>query len=65
MPSSDRTADFRKFIQEKKLDIPDTKSRKPARVNRNDTVLAGRGHFGKEYLSEAYIIVSFLSIFVP
>lgn len=63
MPSSDRTADFRDFIQEKKLGISDAKRRKPAQVNQNDAALAGQGHFGKEYLSEAYVIVSFHRIF--
>lgn len=64
MPSSNRTADFRDFIQEKKLGIPDAKRRRPARVNQNDAVLAGQGHFGKEYLSEAYVIVSFHRTFL-
>ena len=58
MPSSDRTVDFRKLIQEQKLAIHDAKSRKPIKVNRSDAALAGQGHFGKEYLSEAYVIVS-------
>lgn len=64
MPSSDRTADFRNFIREKKLTIPDAKRRKPVRFNQSDAALAGQGHFEKEYLSEAYIVVS-CWIFVP
>jgi len=65
MPSSDRTTDFRDFLREKKLAIPDTKRRKLVRVNRSDAELAGQGHFGREYLSEAYIIVSCSWIFTP
>jgi syntaxin 18 len=58
MPSSDRTANFHDFVQEKKLAIPDAKRRKLVKVDHNDAKLAGQSHFGKEYLSEAYAIVS-------
>ncbi|KAF8221721.1 snare protein syntaxin 18/UFE1 [Tricholoma matsutake] len=61
MPSSDRTADFRNFIREKKLTIPDAKRRKPVRFNQSDAALAGQGHFEKEYLSEAYIVLNHIN----
>ena len=58
MPSIDRTADFRKVIQEKALTIPDAKRRKLSKPTPKDTGLDGRDLFGKEYMSEAYVIVS-------
>jgi hypothetical protein len=65
MPSSDRTADFRGFVEKKKLAIPDAKRRKIVKIDQNEAGLAGQSHFGKEYLSEAYNIVSCCLISVP
>jgi hypothetical protein len=59
MPSSDRTADFRKFIHEKQFTIPDAKRRKLSKPTWNDPSLDGQVNFGKEYMSEAYVIVSY------
>lgn len=59
MPSSDITADFRKIIQEKESQIPDAKRRKLAsKSTRNESGREGQAHVSKEYITEAYVIVS-------
>jgi syntaxin 18 len=57
MPCSDRTQDFRKVIREQENVLPTAKRRKTSRqatdTERNAQLIAG-----KEYVAEAYIIVS-------
>ncbi|GLB33710.1 putative SNARE-complex protein Syntaxin-18 N-terminus [Lyophyllum shimeji] len=62
MPSSNITADFRKIIQEKEREIPDAKRRKLAtKSSRIDSRRDGEVHIGKEYMSEAYIILNHIN----
>lgn len=60
MPASDRTLDFRKVVEEKENGLSDAKRRKIVRTSRNDVGRDGRAQLGKDYIAEAYIIVSIL-----
>lgn len=60
MPSSDRTSDFRETIREKELEIPETKRRKLSKFTRGVSGRDDQAHIGKEYIAEAYVIVSVL-----
>jgi syntaxin 18 len=56
MPGTNRTADFREVLTEKQNALPEAKRRKLSGTPRHDT---GGEHnlLGKEYVSEAYVIV--------
>lgn len=58
MPGTDRTADFREALADKRHALPESKRRKISRPSKSDTE-RGAGHnlLGKEYISEAYVIV--------
>jgi len=57
MPSINRTSDFREVLAEKQNILPETKRRRTSRPLKSDTEREGQNILGKEYISEAYVIV--------
>jgi syntaxin 18 len=58
MPGIDRTTDFREVLAAKRNALPETKRQKIARPSKSETEREGHNILGKEYISEAYVIVS-------
>lgn len=54
MPGTDRTTDFRELLNEKQNAIPEAKRRK---ITKGDGPGESQNLLGKEYLTEAYIVV--------
>jgi syntaxin 18 len=57
MPGTDRTADFREALADKRHALPESKRRKISRPSKSDTEREGHTLLGKEYISEAYVVV--------
>jgi syntaxin 18 len=57
MPSINRTTDFREVLAEKRNALPETKRRRMSKPSKSDTEREGQNILGKEYISEAYVIV--------
>jgi syntaxin 18 len=54
MPFTDRTEDFRQFVNEKQKKIPEPKREKISRSGNDED---RQNVLGKKYVAEAYIIV--------
>ncbi|RDB22458.1 Syntaxin-18 [Hypsizygus marmoreus] len=62
MPFNDLTADFRRILLEKEREIPDAKRRKlTSKSPRADSGRDGQIQIGKEYISEAYVILNHIN----
>ncbi|KIM90691.1 hypothetical protein PILCRDRAFT_811152 [Piloderma croceum F 1598] len=61
MPSINRTTDFRKVLAEKRSALPETKRRRMSRPSKSDTEREGQNVLGKEYISEAYVILNHIN----
>lgn len=57
MTGTDRTSDFREVVAEKHNALPEAKRRKISRPAKGDGEREGQTILGKEYISEAYVIV--------
>lgn len=59
MPARSRTSEFREVLKEKQNDLPDVKRRKlnAKRTATDSSQRDGQNLLGKEYLTEAYVVV--------
>jgi len=61
MPGIDRTTDFREVLAAKRNALPETKRQKIARPSKSETEREGHNILGKEYISEAYVILNHIT----
>ncbi|KAI0921310.1 hypothetical protein AcW2_006324 [Taiwanofungus camphoratus] len=63
MPARSRTSEFREVLKEKQNDLPDVKRRKlnAKRTATDSSQRDGQNLLGKEYLTEAYVVLNHIS----